>query len=97
MSTKFDVSISPDLEQSILEWGEDDQDDVIALFEALEEEGFDIIVAASLWGHEWPAVDFIEPGEIPDMLWATVFVGSHGSAHKVRVTCPNGKIVVDSG
>lgn len=97
MVQQHEVIVGPTLDELFMGWTESDRKQLLGLIELLEENGFDLMVNTAGYRAAWLSVEFIEPGETPDMLWATAFIDMQETSLKLRVTCENGAIIVDSG
>lgn len=97
MAVAFEVILSPNLKAAFSDWSEDDRYKLLALVELLEEYGFDAIINAVDKGIDWFAVEFVEPGEIPDMLWARAFIDLEEGSYTLRITFEESVLEVDSG
>jgi len=97
MVAAYNVNVLPDLNAKAGGWADEDKYTLLALIELLEEFGFDLIVNTAGKRAEWLSVEFIEPGETPDMLWASAFIDMQVGSFKLRISCNGDAIDVDSG
>jgi hypothetical protein len=72
MEERYRVTLSPSLAGRASKWPEQDQAIFTGLVRALSEAGFDVLVGAYHLLHPNVVVIWIEPAEIPDMLWADI-------------------------
>lgn len=97
MDAAFELDVTDHLAADAEGWTAEDYDKLVALIELIEESGFESIAGTLLSPVDWFTLEFIEPGETPEMLWAKVFIHGEGADHAVQIRHKNGKIEVDSG
>ena len=98
MVTAYTVRLSPKLILSIGSWNSHDQDALLGFQMALEECGFDAVCGVSSATVPGMNVEYVEPGETPDMVWARIFLDlASGESVALRVDQRGSEIVIGTG
>ncbi len=97
MVTSYKVGLTPSLRKSVEQWTDEDQDVLLGLIAALAEFGFDVICGARTATVEGLAVEFVEPGETPEMVWARVFIDLVTQCIALRVHQRGDAILLEVG
>jgi hypothetical protein len=97
MATDYKVGLKPSLRQSVEQWSDEDQDVLLGLIAALAEFGFDVICGARTGMIEGLAVEFVEPGETLEMVWARMFLDLATQSIALRVHQRGDTILLEAG
>lgn len=97
MATDYKVGLTPSLRKSVEQWNDEDQDVLLGLIAALAEFGFDVICGARTTMVEGLAVEFVEPGETPEMVWARLFLDLVTQCIALRVHQRGDTILLEAG
>lgn len=97
MATSYKVGLVPSFGRSVEQWTEDDQDVLSGFITALTEFGFDVICGARTAVVDGLAVEFVESGETPEMVWARVFLDLTTHCCTLRVYQRGDFILLDAG
>lgn len=97
MATSYKVRLTPSFRATVQQWTEEDQDVLLGLIASLAEFGFDVICGARTTMVEGLSVEFVEPGETPEMVWARAFLDLATRCVAFRVHQRDDLIVIEAG
>lgn len=97
MATSYNVGLTPAFRTTVGQWSDDDQDILLGLIAALADFGFDVICGGRTMTVEGLSVEFVEPGETPDMVWARVFLDLTSRCAPLRLHQRDDRIVIEAG
>ena len=97
MAETYRITLTEALVADIERRSEADQDVMVAFVSQLRIDGFDLIAGAKAIGVPGLDVEFIEPGEIPDMVWARFFLSLDDSAIVLMAHQKPDRLVLDLG
>lgn len=96
MVSTYKVGLTPSLRDAAEQWSAKDQAVLWGFMMALADNGFDVIGQAFTSRASGIDVEFIEPGETPEMVWARVYL-PFGRTRAVRVVQRDTHIILDEG
>lgn len=95
MASLYHVRLKPGFQNDVQQWAEDDQNVLLGFIAALEDHGFDVIGRAGTDHVPGLTVEFIEPGETPDMVWARLYLELSSGLVTLTVHWLGNDIVLD--
>ncbi|MEA1015155.1 hypothetical protein [Sphingosinicella sp. LY1275] len=93
----YKTRLTSSLREAVETWSEGDQDVFLGFKAALDEYGFDVICGGAVGVVYGLSVEFVEPGETPDMVWARVFIDCGTRLITLRVHRRGEDIFLEAG
>lgn len=97
MDKQYRITLSPALIAEIEQRSELDEDDMLAFVQQLRKSGMDLIFDALGGTVSGVDVEFIEPAEVPELIWARFFLQLQESNIMLTITQGEHRLFLEKG